>query len=258
MPSVLAMTYNSLELANHSLLKAIDMQTISDLNPIPIIQPSVASADTNTLIIPIILTAAATAIFTYLFTWKLAHDARIAEQRNIAQALYIDISQTEDHFNSALSDFNDQVVYFIATADLNILLNTPQMLWDPRPYYTENNAYFAFQKDISKFDSDLSAKLYSYYLGVMNIEFKRGYINNCVLKEINRQFLPSEEIGRGGLYMRTMIIEMKSSIKESEAIKKELREKYQLNLELPRFYKNVFNTKTYSIGGVVHQRDREL
>jgi len=170
-------------------------------------------------IVSVVLGASFGGVSTYL----LSQNQQATEQQNIAQALFLDVSIIEDHFNSTLEDLN------LNLNNMNSSEKSLDMIWvDPRPYYSNNGLYFGFQKDISKFDTNLSADLYSYYLSIMNIEYKRQYIYNCVTKMNNGQNLSNTEETYMRMYSRTIIIEIIYSIPEADKIKKEIKEKYHL------------------------------
>lgn len=181
-------------------------------------------------------------VVTYGFTWYSSQEQRDLEQHNVAQALYIDISHTSDHFNSSLEDLN------LSLSDMNKTgVYAPIMIYDPRPYYTDNGLYFVFTTEISRLDSNLSANLYDYYQTVMDIEHKRQYNAEHISKAFNGENLSEEEQTYLTMYSKTMTIEMIYSIEQGERIKKELKEKYNLNLDLPRYYTQIFHVPHYTI-----------
>jgi hypothetical protein len=161
----------------------------------------------------------------------LAHEQQKSEEKNVAQALYIDISDISDHFNSTLEKANSS-----ENGAANSDKNQTSITYDPRPYYSNNGLYFVYLTEIYKFDSDLSADLYDYYKTVMDIEYKRQYISDHISKNYNYDSLSENEKNYVVIYSDNMPNEMKICIKQGEVIKTKLKEKYNLNLKLSTCY----------------------
>ncbi len=121
------------------------------------------------LIIGVVLGALASGIVQ----WKISHDEEDVELRNVAQALYIDISSVEETYNYSLNH---------TSIDKNhITVNNVH-------YYDDNGLYFIFNKDISKFDSETSKDLYDFYSFVLDVENKQEEllaINEKLLRKEN-------------------------------------------------------------------------
>ena len=127
------------------------------------------------------------------------------------------------------------------------LKSAPRIMYDPRPYYdNENGLYYVFSKDISSFDSNLSADLYNYYQTVLDIELKRQYIADHAAKIYDGEKLTEVENVYVTMYSTTMMIEMIYSIEDAEKIKNELKEKFDLNLDLPVYYNQIFHIPRYT------------
>jgi hypothetical protein len=168
------------------------------------------------------------------YTWQAQQDL---EQKNVAQALYFDISRISDRFNStfdmtnsAFGDLYRQNKHFYFT---EIIFN------EPEPYYKDNGLYFTYLKEISRFDSNLSADLNVYYQNVMDIEFKRQYITNCITKYQNGENLTQDETKYVVIYYISIYAEIIESNKRADIIKKDLNNKYDLNVNWPYSYYDV-------------------
>jgi hypothetical protein len=169
-----------------------------------------------------ILTTAGTALLSY--------EQQKTEKTNVAQALYFDISLTSSHLNSSYKDVNSK---FTNMNKLN--KNTSIILYDPSPYYNDNGAYFIFMKEISMFDGDLSADINQYYQTVLDIEYKRKYIINRLPDGNKIENIPENDIEYLKEYSKTMTIEMRDSVVLADKIKKELKENYDLKLNLSTY-----------------------
>jgi len=169
------------------------------------------------IIIGSILTTAGTALLSY--------DQQKSEKDNVAQALYFDISLTSDHLNSSYENVNSRLDG----------VNESIILYNPSPYYSDNGAYFIFMKEISMFDGDLSADIYKYYQTVLDIEYKRKYIVNRLPDGDKIENIPQNDKQYLKEYSRIMITEMRDSVILAEKIKKELKEKHDVKLNLPTY-----------------------
>ena len=107
----------------------------------------------------VILSAVLLCFGTYIATWEITREQQNNEQHNVAQAIYIDIFTTSDRISSAVDSYN---------LSLNDTKDAPVILLYPQPFYTDNGLYFSFINEISRFDSNLSANVYKYYLRLSN------------------------------------------------------------------------------------------
>jgi hypothetical protein len=170
-------------------------------------------------------------IGTYSVSYVLSYEQQKSEEYNVAQALYIDISDLSDRFNSSLESANLSENYATTSNE-----DQPPILYDPRPYYSESGLYFVYLTEIYRFDSDLSANLYDYYKNVMAIEYKRQYIFDHISKNNSFESLSESEKYYLNIYSTTVPKQMKMCIIQGEIIKSKLKEKYNLNLNLSTNY----------------------
>lgn len=107
-------------------------------------------------------------IFTFwgsYYVWdqqqKAVEQQQIMEQRNIARALYMEISRRESLLNSSVSvpptkdDLNNP--NFTAGFDIHIY---------------NNGLYFIFNKEISRFDANTSMSIFDFYNHIIDLESK--------------------------------------------------------------------------------------
>jgi len=97
-----------------------------------------------------IITEAATLITAYYVLdqqQQAFNQQQITEQKNIAQALYIDICAVEELFNHSLNTTNPNDYFTVNLSD----------------YYSDSGLYYVFNKDILKFNAETSNDLYDFY-----------------------------------------------------------------------------------------------
>ncbi|MHC1686835.1 MAG: hypothetical protein AB9879_03885 [Methanothrix sp.] len=180
------------------------------------------------------------------------NEQQIIEQRNIAQALYYDISRTENgtiEFLEGLGSKNSNETVINVTD-----LVSSGVIFDIKtPIYKDNGLYFVFQKDISKFDSNLSANIYIYYSKLLSAEHGRQYTHEIVSKDPTGQNLTSLEIADSRIYSTKMLFDLIDSITLAEYSKTELKARYKLNINLAASKEPLFTIKEPSYNGKLSQ-----
>jgi len=155
------------------------------------------------------------ALATGIVTWKLSHDEKEAELRNIAQALYTDVSTIEDSLNADMRGFNQSEL-----SDQNSYKFTTNQ-------YYNNGLYSVFSKDIMRFDSNISADLYDFYSIVIDNENKRQVISDVVYKYDHEENITEYDILLIHKFSEFLYEDkIPVSIVLAEKIKKELAETY--------------------------------
>lgn len=192
------------------------------------------SKEIKLLIIGAVLGALASGIITYTITWKLSNDEKETELRNIAQALYYDVSVVEDFFNYSLNHSASKPNY-IHVIDSH--------------YYDNNGLYYVFRKDISKFDSETSKDLYDFYSFVMGIESVQEDLLAITQNRLNEGNVSDYEFIRANDNMRTLQAAMPDGIKRADKVKKDLRQKYRINITMPPTIIFYYPPKTFSLEG---------
>ena len=179
------------------------------------------SKEIKLLIIGVILGALASGIVTYTITWKLSHDEYITEQQNIANALYIDVSNVEDKFNRSM---NDLLLYYNNSSELD---DPNSFMYTTAQYYSNNGLYYVFCKDIAGFDSDTSNDLYAFYNIVVDIENDKEVAGSIVEKYLRGENITQYDVMMVHQYTRGVyLVEMPYCIMLAEKIKQELRQTY--------------------------------
>lgn len=166
-------------------------------------------------------------ILAYYGSYTLWQEQQISEEHNVAQAMYIDILEISDRFNSSLVYLDLSTTDKRKSGDMSSYI-----FYDPIPYYSNNGLYFTYSKEISKFDSNLSRDLIEYYTTVMDIEYKRQYINDHYSKTFDYENLTMEEKKRITIYNQNIPAEIVYSQSQANKIKHELNKKYNLNFTL--------------------------
>lgn len=115
----------------------------------------------NSLIqIASVIIGAIIAFFSSKFLWKQQEDTKL---RNLAHALYLEITQKEHYLTS-----------FALMARSN--LNADNYPIIPQELYPKDGLYFVFQREIASFDENLSYPLYRFYSNVLEAENERKLI----------------------------------------------------------------------------------
>jgi hypothetical protein len=182
------------------------------------------------LIIGVVLGAFASGIVQ----WKISHDEKEAELRNIAQALYYDVSGIEDLFNYSLNNSASKPNY-IHVLDSH--------------YYDKDGLYYVFEKDISNFDSETSKDLYDFYGFVMSIESEQEELLSITQKRLNEGNVTDYEFINAYNIMRTLRAAMPDGIKRADKVKKELRQNYDANITMPPTIISYYLPQIYKLQG---------
>jgi hypothetical protein len=180
--------------------------------------------------------AAIGGLFTFYgsyWAWNQQQQAlnqeQIIEQKNIAHAIYIDVSNIEERFNRSM----------IA---LPIYLNNNTSKWnDPNfilswstQYYSDCGLFYVFNKDISRFDIVTSEDLYEFYNEVADIENKREFISRTMDKIQHGEPVAQYDLVTAHDYTEALFgTKIPYSIKQAEKIKQEIRQKYHVKIESP-------------------------
>jgi hypothetical protein len=179
-------------------------------------------------------------VVTYGFTWCSLQEQRGLEQHNVAQALYIDISDISDRFNNTILQYNKGMAEKGKEEKLE-----PYIIIDPRPYYSDDGLYFTYSTEIYKLNSNISRDLYSYYRTVNDIEYKRQYIYDHEIRELNGEILSPIEKEYINQYSEILPNEINISVNDSIYLKKQLKEIYKLNIDIPPHYTIYHEPKIY-------------
>lgn len=98
------------------------------------------------------------------------------ELKNVSRGLFFDISNLEVRFN----EFMDMREKFNLLAQEKAKEQGTKVehaiMSTPIPFYDDNGLFYAFSKDIARFDSKLSSVLYEFYITVDYVEKLRGRI----------------------------------------------------------------------------------
>ena len=183
------------------------------------------------LIIGVILGALASGIVQ----WKVSQDENEAELRNIAQALYIDVSGVEDAFNYSLSHSASKPNYIHVLDDFH--------------YYDNNGLYYAFVKDVSGFDSEISADIYEFYAFVIAVENMQENLLAITNKRLDEGNVTDYDFICANKIMKTLCAAMPDGIKKANNVKRELRERYPLNTTVPPTITLYSTPQTYILQG---------
>lgn len=133
------------------------------------------------------------ALATGVVEWKLSHDQFETEQKNIAQALYVDISNTKDILDSSNRSFSNNT---------NMLDNPSMGIFDSRQYYNNNGLYYIFGRDISRLNSETSVDIYDFYTEVTRVENMNKYISKIVEKRESGENISQYEIAMVHIYSK--------------------------------------------------------
>jgi hypothetical protein len=161
------------------------------------------------------------------YIWHLqqdvANEQKLLEKQNIANAIYIDVSNIETILNDSIENtnytINDQNNPNHASAYLE-------------PYYNNNWLYPFFGRDIAGFDSNTSADLYDFYNYIVDIENRRQFVLAVMEKQARDENLTQYEVARAHQYSNSIYMLMiPDCISLAEKIKRELRLKYNVKEE---------------------------
>jgi len=156
------------------------------------------------------------------------------ELKNIAQALYYDVSGIEDIFNYSLNHSASKPNY-IHVLDFQ--------------YYDNNGLYYVFDKDISRFDTETSNDLYDFYSFVISVESAQEDLLAITQKRLNEGNVTDYEFIQANDIMRTLHAAIPDGIKRANKVKKELRQKYHVNTTVPPTITSYYPSQTYRLQG---------
>lgn len=181
-----------------------------------------------------------------------SNEQQIIEQHNVAQALYYDISRTENgtiEFLEGLGSKNGNETIINVTDSVS-----SGVIFDIKtPIYRDNGLYFVFQKDISEFDSNLSANIYIYYSKLLSAELGRQHIHEAASEDPTGRNWTSNEIADSRIYSTKMLFDLIDSITLAEYSKAELKARYKLNINLAASKEPLFTIKEPSYKGELSQ-----
>lgn len=176
---------------------------------------------------------------TFISSYLLDQHQQDLEEKNVAQAIFIDVSQTSFYLNASLAKYNAGQQY-----SRNGKNDSTFIFYYPNPYYRDNGLYFVHSSEISKFNSNLSTEIFQYYNTVLFLENERQYI-------VSRGSSRSEwdnlsDVEKAHMYFYTEILpdQIIGTIQLGEKIRKDLKDEYNLNTDLSPFYEQ------YIIGDV--------
>jgi hypothetical protein len=103
---------------------------------------------------------------------NLLKEQNNAEQQNVANALYIEIStlQSEGVKLDIIQQYKDDIAHNKFT------INAPDV-----PFYSDKGLYYSLQPEIASFNPLLSSQLYSFYNNIINAD----YFRNNVIEDLN-------------------------------------------------------------------------
>lgn len=136
------------------------------------------------------------------------------ELKNIAQALYYDISGIEDFLNYSLTHSASKPGY-IHVIDTH--------------YYGDDGIYFDFRKDISKMDSETSKDLYDFYGFIMSLEAEQEILLSVTNKRLDKGNVTDYEFLHAIETMKTLRAATPDGIEKANKVKGELIKKYHVN-----------------------------
>ncbi len=157
--------------------------------------------------------------------WDLQQETlnqqEIMELGNIARALYIDISITEDRLNKTL----------ILLSQLNgsQLDDQNAIFWSDVSFYPKDGLYYTFKKDISRFDNITSQNLYIFYNTIIELEYRREFREMANEKISRDESLSSHEINLAHIYTTESVSKVPEFIKYAKQLKQNLAQKYPID-----------------------------
>lgn len=140
------------------------------------------------------------------------------ELKNIADALYTDVSLIEKEFDEAKifipkeeSKYEDP--FYIKAIDIQ--------------FYSDNGLYYTFIKDIAKFNKTISRDLYKFYATVIFTEYEREFVLNTQLKKSRGEPVSDVEIFAAHVYTENIFkYQINYCITQANKLKKELKDTY--------------------------------
>lgn len=159
---------------------------------------------------------------TFLGSYILDQQQQDLESHAVAQAMYIDVYATSEILNLSLAHYE---------SGINLSSNNRSVFYDVNPYYRNNGIYFAYLPEIYKLDTNTSADIYSYYTGVLYLEQERQYIVDHYTNKTDYKNLQPTELTYIGSYTILMPSQISSTLAQGEKVKKELKEKYNINFD---------------------------
>lgn len=151
------------------------------------------------------------AIIAFSSTYILEWNKKREEVKNIAKALYIEITLNE----KSIAGLNNLIK---SQSNPNSIITIPQIL------YPDNGLYFAFQDKISLFEKNISEALYTFYQKLVNAENER----RLILRQnelANKNILTEKEDIRIASTKR-MLLSVKESSEMIDEIKSMLKKYY--------------------------------
>jgi hypothetical protein len=151
---------------------------------------------------------------------------RIAELQDVALALYFDISKIE-------KEYNNTMYIFSSNAEMSDLDIPDFIYWTDNRFFSSDWIYNIFGKDISEFDNIISIELYDFYKNDAEIN---GY--SRFIYQINQAYRAGEKISPfdkalAHLYTKALFeVKLPEGILLAEKIKRNLRQKYNVNINL--------------------------
>ncbi len=184
-----------------------------------------------------IITVASTLLGVFIGGWQ-ANEVYQQEQKNelknIAQALYFDISGIEDVLNNSLNHSSSKPGF------IHVL---------GYKYYDNNGLYYIFSKDISRFDSETSEDLYDFYGFILALENSQEDLLTVTKKRLDTGNVTDYDYVNAYEITRMLCSTMPDGIKKANKIKKELRQKYDVNITVPSTVIYNHPPKTYILEG---------
>lgn len=123
----------------------------------------------TTLLFGAVIGALLQSVFTYRYSDKLYKEQQLEESKKIAKAMDISFQEYSDD----KKEFdNFAKLYRSEKKSQQKSHSYPEF-----PLYSQDDPYFAFKRDISRFEYSLSANIYQFYTDLIKAEMYRLYIH---------------------------------------------------------------------------------
>jgi hypothetical protein len=130
---------------------------------------------------------------------NVLEEQKLLERHNIANALYVDISDIERKYNSSLYLFSLHI-----NNNTSILNNPNFVYWRAGQDYGSNWIYNVFGRDISGFDEVTSAMLYDFYKNAAEIDDYSHFIYQAAAANERRENITQFDIALAHIYTKAL------------------------------------------------------
>lgn len=199
------------EVANSSIIKLIKINS---------------SEQRKLILSGIIVGALLGGLVQYIVTSELSYEQYQKEQHNIARALYVDISHTENNLKADINQLSD-----VTNNNPNALNNPGFFMISQGTVYGKDGLYYVFSKDISGFDSNISRDLYDFYSNVITIETETEFLGSLPDKYGNVTNVSGPDLRTAHRYTADLFkTNIPICINQAENLKKELNQIYKIDI----------------------------